>query len=154
MASRTRQFDLVAALLKAESTLALATTDEYGVAVAAPLFYISDEDLCLYWISAASTEHSKNLKREPRASVTIYRPTDNWQEILGVQMRGQVFPVRDSEHKKPLIGLYSDRFRLGGIFRQTIARSTLYRFRPHFVRYRDNSVHFGYRFDLIFAADP
>lgn len=152
MASRTKQFELVAALLETESTLALATTDEDGRAAVAPLFYLA-EGLCLYWISATTTEHSENLKRDPTSSVTIYRPTDNWKDIRGVQMRGCVFPVKNGKRRKELIGLYSDRFRLGVNFQPTIARRTLYTFRPNFVRYIDNSQRFGYKFDLIFTVD-
>ena len=147
---RSRQLKLVAALLEAESTLALATTDEVGIALAAPLFYIADENLCLYWVSSSRSLHSQNLQREPRASLAIYRHAEHWREICGVQMRGTVSTVTDPVRRKDRIRVYSERFQLGTIFRRALGSSTLYVFRPDCIRYIDNSRRLGYKFELTF----
>jgi nitroimidazol reductase NimA-like FMN-containing flavoprotein (pyridoxamine 5'-phosphate oxidase superfamily) len=82
--------DQIAALLKSESTLALATCCEDGAPHVAPLFYIAGENLELYWFSSPSSRHSSNLEANRAAAVTVYRPTEEWKEIRGVQMRGVV----------------------------------------------------------------
>jgi uncharacterized protein YhbP (UPF0306 family) len=154
---RTNQLELVAALLEAENTLTLATADESGLATAAPLFFIADDEFCVYWVSSRDSLHSENLQREPRAAVTIYRHAENWKEICGVQMRGKASTVTSSVRRKDLIYAYSERLHLGTIFRSSLARSTLYVFRPDYVRYIDNSRRFGFKFELTFeypAATP
>jgi uncharacterized protein YhbP (UPF0306 family) len=145
---RIRQLELVAALLDAENTLALATVDESGIASAAPLFFIADEHLCLYWLSSSDSLHCENLQREPLASVTIYRHAENWKEIRGVQMRGIASTVTNSLRRRALIRAYGERFHLGTMFRSTLALSTLYVFRPDHLRYIDNSRRFGFKFEL------
>ncbi|HVJ07929.1 MAG TPA: pyridoxamine 5'-phosphate oxidase family protein [Acidisarcina sp.] len=153
MLEETSQLDLVTTLLRTESTLALATADESGGASIAPLFYIADEALALYWISSGTTVHSRNLERDSRASITIYHSTEHWEEIRGVQMRGCAIPVRDEEHRESVIDLYVNRFHLEASFREAIAQSTLYKFCPEFLRYIDNAKGFGYKFELMPGSD-
>ena len=61
MRGARKQLELVAALLGEETTLSLATTGEDGQACVAPLFYIVDKELSLYWLSSESSLHSLNL---------------------------------------------------------------------------------------------
>jgi hypothetical protein len=147
------QMDSIAELLRAQSTLSLATVadvgePEAGMPCVAPLFYIVDAELNLYWLSSASSQHSRNLRREPNVAVAVYPQTDEWKEIRGVQMRGVASAVTDPALRKVLIEQYCERFRLGGILRLAIKRSTLYKFRPRSFRLVDNSKGFGHRFDL------
>ena len=148
MSKQAAQLETIAALLRAQSTLALATTDEQGAPCVAPLFYIVDGDLTLYWLSSAASLHSRNLGRCPAASATVYRNTENWKEICGVQMRGSVETISGPQQRNPLVRTYCERFGLGGVLRLAIRRSTLYAFRPVWFRYIDNSKHFGYNFEL------
>jgi len=147
------QLESIAEILRAQSTLSLATVanveeSEAGMPCVAPLFYIVDAELNLYWLSSASSEHSRNLRREPNVAVAVYPQTEEWKEIRGVQMRGVASPVTDPALRKVLIKQYSERFQLGGILRLAIRRSTLYKFRPYRFRLVDNSKGFGYRFEL------
>ena len=73
MKKDTRQLNRIAALLRGEFTVALATVDEQGEPCVAPLFYIVDGDLNLYWLSSAASKHSLNLGRNPTASATVDR---------------------------------------------------------------------------------
>jgi len=148
--NRTRELELVAALLAAESTLALASTDESGLAAVAPLFYIADEEFSLYWVSSHKSPHSQNVLRDPRVAVTVYKRTDNWREICGVQLKGKAYAVTDPMRRKHLIHVYNERFDLGRLLRTAVAQGTLYVFHPDWLRYIDNSRGFGYRFELTF----
>ena len=141
----TEFIQLVAALLKTQSTLALATSAADGSPHIAPLFYLSTDDLRLYWFSSSSSDHSKNLERNSAAAVSIYQPTDQWKEICGLQMRGAVSIVSDREQRQRIEHAYIARFRLGTLFGAALATSNLYVFQPSWVRYINNSKHFGYK---------
>ncbi len=142
----------VAAFLKSQSTLSLATTAADGTPHAAPLFYFADEQLRLYWLSSASSRHSRNLRHRPEAAVSMYAPTDDWKQIRGVQMRGSVVVVSARSGRGEIVAAYCDRFQLGASFQTAIARSRLYRLQPQWVRYLDNSKRFGYKFEFRVKA--
>ena len=148
MKEATKQLELIAALLQAETTLSLATNGENGDASVAPLFYVVDEELSLYWLSSKTSLHSVNLKRTPQAAATIYRSAKSWREICGVQLRGAVTRVTEPKRRAALVKAYCERFKLGRVFRLAIRQSGLYSLRPEFFRYIDNARGFGYKFDL------
>lgn len=143
-----RQLDTVAALLREQSTLSLATTGPHGEPWATPLFYIADADLTLYWLSSPKSLHSLNLARNPRAAASVYRSTARWREICGVQMRGTTGRIVEPARRRPLLEAYCRRFELGSVFRLAIRRSILYAFQPEFIRYIDNAKGFGSSFEL------
>ncbi|MGA3071015.1 MAG: pyridoxamine 5'-phosphate oxidase family protein [Terracidiphilus sp.] len=148
MDDRRKELETVAALLREESTLALATTDEQGQPCVTPLFYIPDEELTLFWLSSRTSLHSRNLKRAPMAAAAIYRHTENWKEIRGVQLRGPVTVIADPGRRRALIAAYCERFQLGAVFKTAIGQCTLYALRPVFFRYIDNSRVFGHKFEI------
>jgi uncharacterized protein YhbP (UPF0306 family) len=155
MSGTAKQRAMIAALLREESTLALATVDERGAPSIAPLFYLAGEELSLFWLSSANSQHSRNLERTHRAAATVYRHAEKWKDICGVQMRGSVTVVAEAGRRKALIKQYCERFQLSAMFRVAIGRSRLYEFRPDFFRYLDNSKRFGYSFEFTLeAGDP
>lgn len=139
MSDSPKELELAAALLREQNTLALATTDDTGEACIAPLFYIADEGLSLFWLSSRASLHSVNLIRTPRAAATVFRHADNWKEIRGVQMRGSVTVITDRKRRREVIKTYCQRFKLKSVFRGTIRQCALFEFRPEFIRYIDNS---------------
>jgi uncharacterized protein YhbP (UPF0306 family) len=149
-----KRTQLVVRLLQGQSTLALATTCADGTPHIAPLFYLAGDALRLYWFSSATNRHSRNLKRDPAAAVTVYWPTQQWREIRGVQMRGTVSVVRDPARRSAITAAYSARFQLGTAFRAVQARSRLYEFQPSWMRYLDNSIRFGYKFEILPPVPP
>ena len=148
MGGRPKELELIESLLRKQSTLALSTTDEVGQACVAPLFYLADEDLNLYWLSSATSLHSVNLIRVPTAAATVYRDVHSWKEICGVQMRGTVTVVTDKKRRREVINAYCQRFQLGTLFRLPISRCDLFAYRPEFIRYIDNSRKFGSKIEL------
>jgi uncharacterized protein YhbP (UPF0306 family) len=153
MRGARKQLELVAALLSEETTLSLATTGEDGQACVAPLFYIVDENLSLYWLSSESSLHSLNLARTPRAAATVYRSVENWKKIRGVQLRGTVSKVTEPKRRAALLKSYCERFKLGRVLRLALRLSALYSFQPDFIRYIDNARGFGYKFELTRGQD-
>jgi len=145
----TKQLESIGELLRSESTVALATTNENGEACVAPLFYIVDAELNLYWLSSAKSAHSANLRANPAVAASVFRHTEKWKEICGVQMRGQAIAIPDPERRKALVKIYCERFGLGSVLRLVIGKATLYQFQPEWFRYIDNSKRLGYRFEVV-----
>lgn len=142
---------LVLALLRSQSTMMLSTCDDAGWPQATPLFYYVDDDLGLYWFSAAHSAHSRHVLREPRVAVAVSVPTEHWREIRGVQMRGEV-SVITGQTRNTIKALYFGRFDLGAMFRLAMAQSLLFRFQPSWIRYLDNSKGVGYKFEITLPA--
>jgi uncharacterized protein YhbP (UPF0306 family) len=148
MKKARKQLELIAALLSEETTLSLATSGEDGQACVAPLFYIADNELSLYWFSSESSQHSQNLTRRPRVAATVYRSVDSWKKICGVQLRGAVSKVTEPERRAALIKSYCKRFKLGRVPRLVLGHSALYCLQPDFFRSIDNARGFGFKFEL------
>jgi uncharacterized protein YhbP (UPF0306 family) len=143
------RLETVAKFLTSENTLTLATTTAEGAPRAAPLFYLAGEGLRLYWLSSASSEHSRDLELCPQAAVSVYRPAAEWKKIRGVQMRGTVCVVSGRARRGEVLEAYRSRFRLGRLLEPVVRRSTVYCFQPEWIRYIDNSKKFGSRFELL-----
>lgn len=139
--------------LCAQNTLSLATLDAGGAPRSTPLFYWMDEALDLFWFSSASSEHSRDLARQPGAAVSVYRQTEDWKQIRGVQMRGRAEQVADPELRRQVETAYAERFRLNAFLRLALRQSSLYRFRPEWLRYVDNSVRFGFKQEFPIGRD-
>ena len=153
MKDALKQLELIAALLREEMTLSLATTGQDGEVSVAPLFYIAADDLSLHWLSSESSLHSLNLTRQPRVAATVYRNAMSWREIRGVQMRGSAGIVAEPERRHALIAAYCERFKLGRVLQLAARQSTLYEFKPEFFRYIDNARGFGHKFELTRRPD-
>ncbi len=153
MPDTRKNLEMVAALLHEQSTVSLATTGENGEPCLAPVFYIADEALNLHWLSSESSLHSQNLSRRAEAAAAIYRPTEDWKHICGVQLRGDVSTLTDPDRRDAIIREYCERFEIGAILRPAIRWSSLYCLRPRFFRYIDNARGFGYKFELAREAE-
>jgi uncharacterized protein YhbP (UPF0306 family) len=153
MKGTEKYLEMVAALLGAETTLSLATIGEDGQACVAPLFYMADEELKLYWLSSPGSEHSLNLERSCRAAATVYRSVENWRQIRGVQIRGEVSLVADAKRRAEIIEAYRRRFKIGRVFSLLLRQSAVYAFKPEFLRFIDNARGFGFKFELARQAE-
>ena len=138
----------IESLVHGQSTLVLSTVNADGTPHAAPLFYLAGDELEFYWFSSTSSRHSENLIRSRNVAIAIYASTEHWREICGVQMRGAVENITDRKVRRDVTRRYSERFHLGRIFRFALSSSSLYVLRPSWIRYIDNSRHFGYRAEM------
>ena len=136
------------AFLASQNTLVLATTNPDSTPHATPLFYLVGDDLHLYWFSSLSSQHSKNLKRSPAVEAAVFRPTDDWRRIVGVQLRGNATLVTDTTLRNSLRKLYAEHFDLNIAVRAVMARCSLFVLRPCWIRYIDNTKRFGYKFEI------
>jgi uncharacterized protein YhbP (UPF0306 family) len=132
------------ALLEETHSLSLATLEPDGAPRSTPLYFAPDPQLRLIFLSDAKSRHARNLRRDSRASVSLYPETEGWREIRGLQMKGSVEPVPEQELDAAL-SRYKARFPFMARWRGLIANSTVYRFCPHWVRLIDNREGFGHK---------
>jgi uncharacterized protein YhbP (UPF0306 family) len=153
--SRDEILQTIADLLKSQSTMVISTCETGGWPHATPLFYLAGSQFELYWFSSPSSLHSENAARTSRASVAIHVSTTEWQQIRGVQMRGTVHKITQRIQRREISKAYRARFNLGGVlFRAAMAKSSLYVFRPCWIRYLDNTRGFGFKFEADLPIMP
>lgn len=131
--------------LSTHSTMALATVGADGLPQVTPLFFVADEHVQLYWLSSPNSRHSRNLAERPHAAATIYPDVWDWTAIRGVQLEGGVATLDTAEQRAPILARYRAKFPLPPSFDAQIAASVVYRLRPTWLRWLDNSVRFGHR---------
>lgn len=153
MKGTKKYLEIVGALLGEETTVSLATMSKEGQACVAPLFYIHDEELTLYWLSSPGSEHSLNLERDCRAAATVYRSVENWRQIRGVQMRGEVSIIADATQRTEWIEAYRRRFKIGRLFGLLLSQSSVYAFKPEYLRFMDNARGLGCKFEAARQAE-
>jgi hypothetical protein len=146
--NREKELETIARLLRTQSTLTLSTTGADGDPHATSLFYLAGPELGLFWFSSPSSRHSRNLAKDSRAAVAIYRATEDWRKICGVQMHGKAQKILDRTVRQKITKQYGERFCLGSLFRVAMSRNSLYVFRPTWIRYLDNSRRFGFKFEV------
>ncbi len=134
--------------LETHSTLALSTINAASQPETAPVFYVSDDRFNLYWLSATHVSHSVNIAAHPQTSGCIYPTIWEWQEIVGLQVRGKASVVSDERVREQILLIYLRKFQLPPSFDAAIATSTLYVLRPSWLRWVNNSVKFGYKAEL------
>src|SRR6476620_7358910 len=95
--------ELIRAFLETQSTLALATVDAEGQPYVAPLFYVADERLNLYWLSASTSRHSVNLVARKRVCATVYPSVWQWNDIVGLQIQGDAEIIPDDRIREQIM---------------------------------------------------
>lgn len=144
------ELETIRAFLASQSSLALATVNANGHPEIAPLFYVSDEALNLYWLSSPTSRHSLNLMAHGWVAAAIYPAVWQWAEIRGLQIEGAASTVTEEEARAEILRLYRRKFDLPVVFEGQIAASTLYVLRPKWMRWLDNGVRFGHKAELEF----
>ena len=76
--------------------MVLGTTEEDGSARVSPVYHERDGD-DLYWISAPSAIHSRNLRRDPRATAVVFDSTAHVTRGGAVYVTGTAAIVPDDE---------------------------------------------------------
>jgi hypothetical protein len=142
------------AFLAGQSTLALATAGlDDGRPQVAPLFFASDDDFNLYWISDPDSRHSANLEDWCVAAAAIYAPTWDWTGIKGAQIEGEALPVTDADERARALAVYKAKFPfVTEKFADLIERSVVYVLRPRWLRWLDNERRFGYKQEFAFGS--
>lgn len=81
--------------------MTLGTTGPEGLWAAA-VFYVNDR-FALYFLSAPTSRHSINIASYPRVAATIQEDYEDWSEIQGIQLEGQVSRITGVEQASALV---------------------------------------------------
>lgn len=155
----------IRAMLAAHNTVSLATSEQ-GQPWVATVFYASDAELNLYFVSDSRTRHGRHMQANARVAGAINPDCGTWDEVKGLQLEGRVEVLSGGPRLKGL-GYYLAKFHdVKALFEQprdrneeTIAKrlqaANLYCLRPDRIRLIDNSRWFGFKEELELAApDP
>jgi uncharacterized protein YhbP (UPF0306 family) len=132
-------------LLENVSTMTLATTGPEGNPHAAPVYFVADGDMRLYFFSEVKSQHSQHLARDSKAAAAIYPECEGWRGIKGLQLHGKVRLVETPEEWNSAWARYRVKFPFVRSLKTVVAKNQLYAFIPHWIRLVDNSRGFGYK---------
>lgn len=85
----------------------IATVDDKGVWVN-PVYFAWDEEFNLYFISQPHVRHMKNIKKNSRVSMAIYK-TEQKGDVIGIQLEGDAFILESDEEKTQANKIYYGR---------------------------------------------
>ena len=150
--------------LRRHDTMTLATTGPGGEPQAAAVFYAADDQLNIYFLSAPSSRHGRNLNRNSRVAATVQADGQPWREIRGLQIEGTARETEGARETARAGGVYGLRFQFmrgilddrdltpeagaSSVLRSALAESRLYVLQPTWIRLIDNTEGFGHKEEL------
>ncbi len=84
--------------LSATNFCTIATIDPKG-AWSNPVYFACDKNYNFYFISQISSRHMKNIKNNPRVSMSIFS-TSQTKDIVGIQIEGAARILTDKDKDK------------------------------------------------------
>ena len=150
-------------MLEAHNTITLATCGD-GEPWAASLFFASDTDLNLYFVSDYRTRHARDIGDGADVVATVNADCAEWSGVKGLQIAGFAETVDGLERMNALrhyLLKFSDVKALfeapKGADEETIAQrlkaASMYRIKPRWIRLIDNSMWFGYKLEVDCEQD-
>ena len=137
--------------LETHNVLVLATVDEGGP-WATPLFYASDENLDLYFLSDPSVRHCRAIAKTPRISAVIHGGSAAWDELAGLQIDGWAHAA-DGELEDWARACYEAKFPFSLALVPSDRPHRFYRIRPRWLRLIDNTRGLGFKQELCLDDD-
>lgn len=80
--------------------MCVGTSDKEGNVWTAPLTYVADEDLNIYFHSALDSIHIQNIRENPEVAFSIYDSDQMLAEIDGIQGKAIVGQLENDEVEK------------------------------------------------------
>jgi len=145
------RYDEVLAYLADHHVMTLATHGPEGPWAAA-VFYVS-EGFNLTFLSSPSTRHAGDLETDAHCAAAIHENYEDWPQIKGVQLEGQVRRLSGTDRAKA-IGRYAKRFPVmrpksaPAFLQAALARVAWYELTTDRCFFIDNSKGFGHRDEI------
>jgi hypothetical protein len=125
----------------------LGTLSEDGAPRVCTIFYVLAPDRSIVFKSRFASEHTQAALRDGRAALAVYRHDSTYDIKVGVQVLGEIVPIRDEGEMRQEVDRYSERFEgsatkfapIDELVRSD-AFSTLYRFNPTHYKVMDLRV--------------
>ncbi|MAF83762.1 MAG: hypothetical protein CL797_06620 [Chromatiales bacterium] len=145
-------------MLEAHNTITLATCCD-GKPWAASLFFASDKDLNIYFVSDYRTRHARDIGAGADVVATVNIDCADWSGVKGLQIDGFAETVDGLERVNALRHYLIKFADVKALFEapkgkdeETIAQrlkaANLYRLKPRWIRLIDNSKWFGYKLEV------
>jgi len=140
------------------STLTLATSGDDSPWAAA-VFFAADKKFNLYFVSDHRTQHARDIAANGKIAATINPDCDNWNDVVGLQLRGSVSVVDGLERAKAF-ALYFKKFPqiavlsaspkgdVEGTIADRLKAAHFYKITPEVIRVIDNDKGFGHRVEF------
>ena len=97
------------------------------------VYFATDDDLNLYWLSLPSRRHSQEIEKNSKVAITIPVKFDK-NPIIGIQAEGSAESVTDQEVVAALMKRYTERYQTGQDFYNNFIagknKHLLYKFTP------------------------
>lgn len=129
------------------STMTLGTSGIAGQPHTAPVYFVADEFVNLYFFSNSNSQHIQDIEFNGLSAASIYPEIEDWREIRGLQIHGRVRGVLPEE-KKNTLRLYKAKFSFVSALGTVLRENNLYVFQPAWLRITDNRVRFGYKKEI------
>lgn len=150
-------------MLEAHNTITLATCRE-GEPWAASVFFASDADLNLYFVSDYRTRHARDIGDGSDVVATVNTDCAGWSAVKGLQITGFAETLSGLERMNALRHFLLKFADVKALFEapkgkdeETIAQrlkaANMYRLKPRWIRLIDNSKWFGYKVEVEFGRD-
>ncbi|MEE9212540.1 MAG: pyridoxamine 5'-phosphate oxidase family protein [Phycisphaeraceae bacterium] len=133
--------------LRQINVISVATIDDSGLPHAINAYFAADHQLNLFFVSDTASAHCRHVVNRPRVAVTAFAPVRMWQQVRGVQIHGNCSPIEPGMWDD-VWSIYLDKFPQMAEIEQHIRASQFYWVQPTWIRWTDNSVHFGYKVEL------
>ena len=139
--------------LNKHHTISIATMAKQEL-WSASVFYVSDKELNIYFISFDQSKHIQGISQNRRVSATINQDVSDWMQIKGLQLQGVAYKVPE-QHRKDILNAYRKKFdsinRLLELPETDDEKKiaiqfnsiSLFSFNPNWIRLLDNSLSFG-----------
>ena len=147
--------NLALQLIQTQKTLVLATAAPEPWA--APVYYEYQKQR-FYFFSGADSRHITAAFSSGRCSGAVFRDSDHWREIEGLQMEGRLEEVRFGAEAARVFAAYVKRFpTVKSFFAEAVFdlaqfaqrfSARLYAFVPQRVFYVNNQIGFGKRREI------
>lgn len=103
--------DQISKILSSTRYATISTVDVDGNPWAAPVWYVVDDALNMYWWSPLESQHSLNIQNNNSVFITLFDSSAVEGEGLGLYIRSTVTEVPDSEIDTAL-ELYNSSFMI------------------------------------------
>lgn len=146
-------------LLETQYSMTLATCQN-NQPWAATVFYVSDADFNLYFVSDAKTRHGSHLADQAWAAAAIQPNCQHWSDIQGLQLEGRVKLLNKANTVRALTRYLSKFEQIKTLIEQPqdanekiisarLLTANFYCLSPERIRLIDNRRHFGYKAELV-----
>ena len=145
-------------MLGEHHTVTISTRDESSV-WSATVFYVSDQDMNLFFLSSEKSKHINHIQLNSEVSAAIYKDQSDWQKIKGIRLSGMV-DILEGLAREKAMDQYLEKYKfLNQVINEPRNKDEekigsqfisipFFKLKPSFIRIIDNEVAFGHKKEI------